>query len=109
MASYLLTGVAGFIGSRLADYLLREGHEVYGLDNLSPAYDVRMKHYRLKALREHAGFHFVQDDITDKAILERLEAFVPRVDALINLAAVAGVRASMKDPGATYTPTRLAR
>ena len=47
MASYLLTGAAGFIGSRLADFLLREGHEVYGLDNLSPAFDVRMKHYRL--------------------------------------------------------------
>ena len=48
MASYLLTGAAGFIGARLADFLLREGHQVYGLDNLSPAYDLRMKRYRLK-------------------------------------------------------------
>lgn len=106
MASYLLTGAAGFIGSRLADFLLREGHDVYGLDNLSPAYDVRMKHYRLKSLRELANFHFLQDDITDKAILERLDASVPAVEAVINLAAVAGVRASMKDPWSyLYTNT----
>ena len=47
-----VTGAAGFIGSRLADYLLREGHEALGLDNLSPAYDVRIKHYPLKAPRD---------------------------------------------------------
>ncbi len=106
MASYLLTGAAGFIGSRLADFLLREGHDVYGLDNLSPAYDVRMKHYRLNGLQDKPNFHFLQDDITDKAILERLDASVPQVDALINLAAVAGVRASMKDPWSyLYTNT----
>ena len=106
MASYLLTGAAGFIGSRLADFLLREGHQVYGLDNLSPAYDVRMKRYRLKGLREQANFHFLQDDITDKAILERLDASIPPVEAVINLAAVAGVRASMKDPWSyLYTNT----
>ncbi len=106
MASYLLTGAAGFIGACLADFLLREGHAVYGLDNLSPAYDLRMKHYRLKSLQEKPNFHFIQDDITDKAILERLDAAVPQVDALINLAAVAGVRASMKDPWSyLYTNT----
>jgi len=106
MASYLLTGAAGFIGACLADFLLREGHTVYGLDNLSPAYDLRMKHYRLKSLQEKPNFHFIQDDITDKAVLERLDAAVPQVDALINLAAVAGVRASMKDPWSyLYTNT----
>ncbi|HPS32697.1 MAG TPA: SDR family NAD(P)-dependent oxidoreductase [Anaerolineaceae bacterium] len=106
MASYLLTGAAGFIGACLADFLLREGHAVYGLDNLSPAYDLRMKHYRLKSLQEKPNFHFIQDDITDKAVLERLDAAVPQVDALINLAAVAGVRASMKDPWSyLYTNT----
>ncbi len=66
------------------------------VDNLSPAYDVRMKHYRLKSLREPANLHFLQDDITDKAIPERLDASVPAVEAVINLAAVAGVRAVMK-------------
>ncbi len=106
MASYLLTGAAGFIGACLADFLLREGHAVYGLDNLSPAYDLRMKHYRLKSLQEKPNFHFIQDDITDKAVLERLDACMPPVDALINLAAVAGVRASMKDPWSyLYTNT----
>ncbi|MEN6556394.1 MAG: SDR family NAD(P)-dependent oxidoreductase [Anaerolineaceae bacterium] len=106
MANYLLTGASGFIGACLAEFLLREGHAVYGLDNLSPAYDLRMKHYRLKSLQEKPNFHFIQDDITDKAVLERLDAAVPQVDALINLAAVAGVRASMKDPWSyLYTNT----
>jgi hypothetical protein len=44
-----------------------------------------MKHYRLKSLRELANFHFLQDDITDKAILERLDASLPAVEAVINL------------------------
>ena len=65
-----------------------------------------MKRYRLKGLLENANFHFLQDDITDKAILERLDASIPPVEAVINLAAVAGVRASMKDPWSyLYTNT----
>lgn len=47
MHNYLVTGVAGFIASRVAAFLLEEGHAVYGVDNLNSAYDVRLKKYRL--------------------------------------------------------------
>ncbi len=47
MSVYLLTGVAGFIGSRVAEFLLADGHAVYGIDNMNDAYDVRLKEYRL--------------------------------------------------------------
>ena len=51
----LLTGVAGFIGSRVAELLLDQGHEVCGIDNLCPAYDVRLKDYRLARLEGRPG------------------------------------------------------
>jgi len=47
MANYLLTGTAGFIAFRVAEFLLEDGHAVYGVDNLNKAYDVRLKDYRL--------------------------------------------------------------
>ena len=47
MATYLLTGVAGFIASKVAEFLLADGHAVVGIDNLNDAYDVRLKHWRL--------------------------------------------------------------
>ncbi len=46
MSRYLLTGAAGFIASKVAEFLLAEGHAVVGLDNLNQAYDVRLKHWR---------------------------------------------------------------
>ena len=51
MANYLVTGVAGFIASRVAEFLLEGGHTVVGIDNLNDAYDVRMKDYRLSRLK----------------------------------------------------------
>jgi len=45
------TGVAGFIGSRWSELLLQEGHQVYGVDNMCPAYDIRLKDYRLERLQ----------------------------------------------------------
>ncbi|MEK6256515.1 MAG: NAD-dependent epimerase/dehydratase family protein, partial [Chloroflexota bacterium] len=50
MANYIVTGVAGFIASRVAEMLLDDGHTVYGVDNLNDAYDVRMKEHRLGKL-----------------------------------------------------------
>jgi len=106
MAAYLLTGAAGFIGARLAEFLMQGGDEVYGIDNLSAAYDVRMKEYRLARLQQNPAFHFLRQDITEKALIEQLQAELPPVDAVINLAAIAGVRASTKDPWSyLYTNT----
>ena len=53
MGSYLLTGVAGFIGAKVTAFLLAEGHRVIGLDNLNEAYDVRLKTWRLTALQTY--------------------------------------------------------
>ena len=94
MANYLVTGSAGFIGARVAAMLLEQGHTVTGVDNLNDAYDVRMKDYRLNQLQRLPSFSFAHLDISDRAALENLPSF----DAVINLAARAGVRASVEDP-----------
>jgi nucleoside-diphosphate-sugar epimerase len=97
VANYLLTGAAGFIAARVAAYLLEDGHKVYGVDNLNHAYDPRMKTYRLEGLQEREGFTFQQMDISDKEAVAGLTQHGP-FDAVINLAARAGVRASVEDP-----------
>jgi nucleoside-diphosphate-sugar epimerase len=93
----LLTGTAGFIGARTTELLLDQGHEVVGIDNLNDYYDVRLKHYRLSRLESHDGFRFHAIDIEDRPALESLFR-AHRFDAVINLAARAGVRASIVDP-----------
>jgi UDP-glucuronate 4-epimerase len=97
MARYLLTGAAGFIGAVVAQGLLQQGHEVVGLDNLNDAYDPRLKTWRLDALAPRAGFRFERADISDAQDLERAWGDRP-YDAVLNLAARAGVRPSMRDP-----------
>jgi len=94
MAHYLVTGAAGFIGSRLSEMLIEQGHAVTGVDNLNDAYDVRMKEYRLRSLQTLPGFTFQKLDIAERSSVEKLPAF----DAVINLAARAGVRASVENP-----------
>jgi UDP-glucuronate 4-epimerase len=98
MANYLVTGAAGFIGSRVTEMLLEKGHAVTGVDNLNNAYDVRMKEYRLQKLQALPGYTFQKIDISDRRAVESLPAF----DAVINLAARAGVRASVENPWAFY-------
>ena len=78
MSAYLLTGVAGFIGSRVAEFLLADGHTVYGLDNMNDAYDVRLKEYRLAKLIGREGFHYRKWDISDKAIIKSLHEWAAR-------------------------------
>jgi nucleoside-diphosphate-sugar epimerase len=65
MSNYLITGSAGFIASRICDLLLQAGHTVLGIDNLNPAYDVRMKQYRLDRLLSLPAFTFMNLDIAD--------------------------------------------
>ena len=98
MSNYLVTGVAGFIGARTTEMLIGQGHTVTGVDNLNDAYDVRMKEYRLRKLQALPGFTFRKLDISDRAALEELPAF----DAVVNLAARAGVRASVENPWIFY-------
>jgi nucleoside-diphosphate-sugar epimerase len=74
--------------------LIEQGHTVTGVDNLNDAYDVRMKEYRLRKLQALPGFIFQKLNISDRAALEALPTF----EAVINLAARAGVRASVENP-----------
>ena len=107
MSAYLLTGVAGFIGSRVAEFLLADGHSVYGLDNMNDAYDVRLKEYRLAKLIGRQGFHYRKWDISDKAIIKSLHEWLPEeVAGVINLAAWSGTRLCMQNPW-IYIDTNL--
>ncbi len=93
----LLTGVAGFIGARTAELLLEDGHKVVGVDNMNDYYDVSVKQYRLDQMKQKESFEFLQLDIENKGALDA--CFENRAfDAVINLAARAGVRASITDP-----------
>ena len=103
MSNYLVTGVAGFIGARVAEMLTEQGHTVVGVDNLNDAYDVRMKEYRLKRLQARPGFTFIRADISDRALLDPQSPIANQhFDAIINLAARAGVRASVENPWVFY-------
>ena len=97
MSTVLLTGVAGFIASRTAELLLDEGHSVVGVDNLNDSCDIRLKEWRLDRLRNRNGFRFVHGDVSDREAVKRF--FEGRqIDAVINLAARAGVRYSVENP-----------
>jgi UDP-glucuronate 4-epimerase len=95
----LVTGAAGFIGSQLSKRLLDNGINVVGLDNLNPYYSVKLKEDRLAQLEGHARFTFARLDLADRAGMERLFA-ANRFDVVVNLAAQAGVRYSLKNPQA---------
>jgi nucleoside-diphosphate-sugar epimerase len=97
VSRYLVAGAAGFIAARVSDMLLEEGHSVVGVDNLNDAYDVRMKDYRLARLRARQDFSFLKLDIANKSEVLGLASEGP-FDAVINLAARAGVRASVENP-----------
>ena len=95
----LVTGVAGFIGAALAQRLLERGDRVVGIDNLNDYYDVSLKQARLERCRAHQGFRFEKLDITDRAGMAQLFRS-NRFDAVMHLAAQAGVRYSIQNPQA---------
>ncbi|MGB5157606.1 NAD-dependent epimerase [Desulfobacterium sp. N47] len=95
--SALVTGAAGFIGFHLSLRLLKEGIYVTGIDNLNPYYDVSLKESRLAQLTRYEKFTFVRADISDKNATENVFAN-NRFDVVVNLAAQAGVRYSLKNP-----------
>ena len=98
---YLVTGTAGFIASQVSKQLLDQGHLVVGVDNLNDYYDVRLKNWRLEQLKAHPNarnFTFSNLDIEDHAkLIDLFKSGVP-FDAVLNLAARAGVRYSMENP-----------
>lgn len=100
-----LTGAAGFIGFHTAQALLARGHAVSGIDNLNAYYPPELKRARLKALGAQAQFHFHEGDIADPAALAAA-AGDARFDVIVNLAAQAGVRYGLVDPG-SYTRSNL--
>jgi nucleoside-diphosphate-sugar epimerase len=100
MPRYLVTGAAGFIGARVAALLLEQGHQVVGIDSLNNAYDVRLKQWRLQQLQARPGFAFSRGDLSDRVVIETLwnKHDGNALDAVINLAARAGVRQSTENP-----------
>lgn len=109
----LLTGAAGLIGHSVAKHLLHANHRVVGVDDLNDAYDPRLKQWRLADIERtlsgsdaENGFRLFRADIGDKRAVENgfpewQDAFGP-FDAVINLAARAGIRASVADPHIYY-------
>ena len=104
MNRYLVTGCAGFIASKVTELLLEEGHEVVGIDNMNDAYDPRLKEWRLAQLEGRPNFRFHRVDIANTDAIEQRflddasSTQQPPYVAVINLAARAGVRPSVKNP-----------
>jgi UDP-glucuronate 4-epimerase len=94
----LVTGCAGFIGFHVAQYLLDRGERVIGIDDLNAYYDVVLKQTRLTQLRGRARFEFHQVNVADPAAMTSLVERYPDIDAIIHLAAQAGVRYSLTQP-----------
>ena len=97
----LVTGAAGFIGSNLvkAIYKRYDNPTVLGIDNMNDYYDVRLKEERLAQLEKYPDFTFIKGNIADKELIDKVFAdYKPQV--VVNLAAQAGVRYSITNPGA---------
>jgi UDP-glucuronate 4-epimerase len=98
---YLVTGTAGFIASEVCSQLLDQGDHVVGVDTLNDYYDVKLKNWRLEQIKAHPhaeNFSFACLDIEDQAKLSDLFQAEGPFDAVLNLAARAGVRYSMENP-----------
>ena len=101
----LVTGAAGFIGFTLCMRLLERGDSVFGIDNLNDYYDVSLKESRLARLRPYPNFTFQKIDVADREAMAQLFSG-NRFDAVMHLAAQAGVRYSMVNP-ASYIDANL--
>jgi UDP-glucuronate 4-epimerase len=109
----LVTGVAGFIGSRVCALLHAQGCEITAFDSFNDAYDIRLKNWRWGQLERLAGLELHRLDLLDKAGLARLfskhaaaRGGAAPFDAVVNLAARAGVRASVENPS-VYIDTNI--
>jgi UDP-glucuronate 4-epimerase len=91
---YLVTGVAGFIGSHVSEALMARGDEVVGVDNFDPFYSREVKERNLSGIRKRPGFRFIEADVARDTLP------LDGVAAVLHLAAKPGVRPSLEDPGA---------
>jgi UDP-glucuronate 4-epimerase len=98
MKTIIVTGCAGFIGWKVSERLLEENINVVGVDNLNDYYDKRLKEWRLSSLNKNQNFSLKILDISEYEPLKEIFTEKNRIDAVINLAARAGVRASVEDP-----------
>jgi len=101
MQTLLLTGAAGFIGARTAEKLLETGHTLIGVDNLNDYYPIGLKEYRLDRLYKYPNFTFYKTDIENKDDLANIFSR-HNPEAVLNLAARAGVRGSLQNPQAYF-------
>jgi len=97
MKKILVTGVAGFISSKVSEMLLEDGYDVIGVDNLNDYYDIQLKLWRLNNLKKYSNFVFYKNDIEDFNPLKKIFR-LHHPDSVINLAARAGVRYSLENP-----------
>ena len=95
--STLITGVAGFIGSKLALKLLSQNKTVIGIDNLNSYYDVKLKKHRLNFLKKYKKFKFIKIELSNKLLLEK-KIKNEKIKTICHLAAQAGVRYSFDNP-----------
>jgi UDP-glucuronate 4-epimerase len=100
--NYLVTGAVGFICSKVAELLLKDGHQVFGIDNFDDYYNPLLKTWRLDALSKHPNFRFLQSDIQNVSCLRAAVRDRGHFDAVIHLGARAGVRPSVANPTSYY-------
>lgn len=105
METIMVPGAAGFIGSRVSEYLVNKGYQVIGLDNLNNYYDTRLKEKRLDNLKKLNNFKFYEMDIENYGLLESVFKEY-QFHGIINEAARAGIRASIENP-LTYQKTNI--
>jgi len=98
MKTIVVTGCAGFIGWKVSERLLEEDINVVGVDNLNDYYDPKLKEWRLSSLNKNQNFSLKTLDISECEPLKKIFSKKNKIDAVINLAARAGVRASVEDP-----------
>ena len=96
---FLITGVAGFIGSHLAERLCGRGDRVTGFDNFDPFYPREVKEQNVNGLLRHPAFKLVEGDLTDPNDVDQAFGVAGHVDTVVHLAALAGVRPSIASPG----------
>ncbi|MBD3365956.1 NAD-dependent epimerase/dehydratase family protein [candidate division WWE3 bacterium] len=94
----LITGAAGFIGSNFADYFLKNDYEVVAVDNFNDFYSPKIKEFNISEFKDHPNFKLYRVDISDRAALEPVFSENTDIDAVVHLAAWAGVTQSVENP-----------